>query len=225
MKTSEDSRQDLYTAILQGEREIANSILDTFSEQTDYKSAMLELMQPVLVDIGLRWKSEQISLAQGYIAGKIAEDCLEKVNKENDEKKTGASFKGPVIIGNVEDDFHALGRKLVITFLRFAGWNVIDIGNDVPAEEFVDQAVTNNARIIGASAMMYTTAENIITIRREIDRRALSGKIKLAAGGAVFRLRPELAAEVGADGTAADGILVPELFERLFHESISEVPQ
>jgi len=126
--------------------------------------------------------------------------------------------KGAVIIGNIEDDFHSLGRKMVSIFLKSAGWEIIDLGNDVPAKDFVDKAEKTGALFIAVSAMMYSTAMNIKKVREEIDRRGLNGKIKLAAGGAVFRLRPELLEEVGGDGTAGNAINVPALFDRLLND-------
>jgi methanogenic corrinoid protein MtbC1 len=96
----------------------------------------------------------------------------------------------------------------------------VDLGNDVPAAQFVDAAVEAGARVIGVSAMMYTTASNIRGIRDELDRRRLSGRIQIAVGGAVFKLRPELADEVGGDGTASSGFRAPQLFERLWERSL-----
>jgi hypothetical protein len=68
----------------------------------------------------------------------------------------------------------------------------------VDAKTFVDEAVRTGARVIGVSAMIYTTAENIRKVRQEIKTRGLEKRIKLAVGGAVFRLRPELVQKVGA---------------------------
>ena len=88
--------------------------------------------------------------------------------------------------------------------------------------DFVDAALANGARVIGVSAMMLTTAENIRALRSEIDARGLGGRIQLAVGGAVFKLRPELMLEVGGDGTASSAIQAPELFERLWAHSLAE---
>jgi len=131
-----------------------------------------------------------------------------------------AQKKGTIILGNVEDDFHPLGRRLVHIFSKAAGWNVIDLENDVSAETFVEKAIEYNADIIGVSAMMFTTAKNIIKIRKELDRYTFSKKISLAVGGAVFKLRPELVAEVGGDGTADNAIDAPKLFETLLSKNL-----
>jgi len=89
------------------------------------------------------------------------------------------------------------------------------LGNDVPAELFIEEAIENDAGIIAVSAMMFTTAKNILKVRQELEKNSLSGKIKLAVGGAVFKLRPELVAEVGGDGTAGTAMGASDLFDQL----------
>jgi methylmalonyl-CoA mutase cobalamin-binding domain/chain len=126
------------------------------------------------------------------------------------------NLKGPVILGNIEDDCHPLGRKIVASFLRLNGWDVRDLGIDVEAGRLVDEAILVGAKVIGVSAMIFTTARNIRKVREEIDRRGLTGMIMLAVGGAVFHLRPELVQEVGGDGTADNAFAAVSLFERLW---------
>lgn len=205
-------RKQLIEYILTGNRNEATELLDKQAQRFRWRETINEFLEPALDEIGKRWAEEKISLAAGYLAGKIAEDVLMKAVQANEAIP---QTKGPVVIGNVEDDYHSLGRKLVSVFLRTAGWKVIDLGNDVLAEDFVAAAIENDAKIIAASAMMLTTAENILKIRVEMERRGVAGRIKLAVGGAIFKVRPELIEEVGGDGTATNAVDVPNLMERL----------
>jgi len=175
-----------------------------------------------LQKFGKRWSStEDVNLAQGYISAKISEAVLMRIADEKRNKNTNNETKGIAVIGNIEDDYHALGRKMVYNFLVTSGWAVFDLGNDVLAEEFIDKAVEVNASIIGASAMMYSNAKNMIKIRNELDARNLSNKIKFAVGGAIFNLRPKLVDEVKADGTAPNAIAAVELFNK-FNEELKD---
>lgn len=210
---SEHAKNRLLEFILSGNRNGANALLDDWTGQHGPRSTISDILEPVLGEIGKRWVSESISLAAGYLAGKIAEDTLMKVHAH---EEAVPMTRGPLVLGNVEDDYHSLGRKLVGIFLRTSGWRVIDLGNDVPAEVFVDEAVKHGAKVIAVSAMMFTTARNIIKIREEIDRRGLNDRIRLAVGGAVFKIRPELVGEVGGDGTAASALGAPELMDHLW---------
>lgn len=210
------AREHLLDFILSGNRADANALLDDWMARYGSQSTLSDVLEPVLTEIGDRWAAESISLAIGYLAGKIAEDTLMKAHAL---KASSPVTRGPVVIGNVEDDYHSLGRRLVGIFLRTAGWNVIDLGNDVTADMFVDEALKNGARVIGVSAMMFTTARNILKIREEIDRRGLRDHLKLAVGGAVFKIRPELVDEVGGDGTTASAVGAPDLITRLWRDS------
>jgi methanogenic corrinoid protein MtbC1 len=211
---AEQIKQLLNTIIL-GDKTGADTILETWAQLHGYRSAIETILEPALEEIGVSWDKEQISLAAGYLAGKVAEDVL---NKANLSEVVSVKYKGTAIIGNIEDDYHALGRKMVGIFLRTSGWNVIDLGNDVIPAMFVDAAVENGAQIIGVSAMMYTTALNIKGVRKEIALRNLSGNMKLAVGGAIFKIRPDLVDEVGGDGTTANAVGAPALFDRLKEE-------
>jgi methanogenic corrinoid protein MtbC1 len=215
MDENETSRRILLELLLAGNRDAATAHLDAWALQRGYRNALTELVEPVLEIIGDQWSKDQLSLATGYIAGKVAEDILLKCLHESRDSGEPQAVRGTVVLGNIEDDFHALGRKMVGVFLRSAMWKVIDLGNDVPAVEFVDAAEREGADIIAVSAMMFTTASNISEVRAELDRRGLSGRVKLAVGGAVFRIRPELAKQLGADGTAPTAVEAPRLFESL----------
>jgi methanogenic corrinoid protein MtbC1 len=220
MKTTIETREQLLEAILNADRQSANQLLDDWATQFGVEKTINEILDPTLEDIGKIWESStDLSLAQAYVSGKISEDFMLKHVSLQGNHTLYTEDRGSIILGNIEDDFHSLGRKMVGIFLRAAGWKVIDLGNDVLATEFVDKAVELKARVIGISAMMYSTAVNIKKVRDEIDKRKLTNQIKLAVGGAVFRLRPELVAEVGGDGTTGNAMNANLLFEKLWSES------
>jgi len=169
-------RKRLETAILDADRQAANQVMDEWAAAQGYDKAVTEILEPTLAEIGLLWdKSGDLSLAQGYVAGKIAADIM--VKAAADGKGSGEKKKGPIVIGNIEEDFHALGRRLVSVFLRSSGWEVHDMGNDVPADEFVEEALDVGAGIIAVSAMMYTTAINIRKVREEIDKQGFRHRV------------------------------------------------
>lgn len=207
----------LVTLILRGDYLEATTLLEGLAAKTSYPRTILEVLEPALSEIGHRWQKEEVSLAAGYLAGKVAEDLMKQALAHDQALPL---TKGPVVLGNIEDDHHSLGRKLLAIFLQSAGWKVIDLGNDVLAPAFVDKAQEVGAKIIGVSAMMLSTARNILSVRQEIDRRGLKGRLQLAVGGAVFKLRPELVGEVGGDGTVAQATDAPALFDRLWKEAL-----
>ncbi len=214
---------DLYQKILAGDMRSATALVEEWANTHGYDRAVTEILEPALDLFGEKWStSEDFSLAQGYVAGKVAENIMTKAIESLSADSSRTVSKGTIVIGNIEDDHHALGRKLVSIFLRNAGWEICNLGNDVLPVEFVDKAEEVNASIIAVSAMMYTTAMNIKKLREEIDNRELNGRILLAVGGAVFLQRPELVEIVGGDGTALNAIKAPILMDQLLERSVSK---
>lgn len=208
-------------AVRRADRTGANVLIDSWAVQYGYDQLFANVLEPALEKIGEEWRtSESFSIAQAYVAAKIAEDLLVKVAANRQLGQPPQPSRGTVVMGNIEEDFHGLGRRMVVTFLRSEGWVVEDIGNDVLPKDFVDKAMETGARVIGVSAMMMTTARNVRKLREEIDSRGLTGRIQLAVGGAVFRLYPDLVKEVGGDGTAASALGAPQLVAELWERSL-----
>lgn len=218
----QDISNQLLTAMIDADRSAAAALVEkALAHGIQPRQVIADILDPAIVLLGRMWEEETMSLAQNFVASKIAEDTLLRCIPDKAEHAPG---KGAVVIGNIEDDFHSLGRKTVGLFLAAAGWEVHDLGNDVPAEELLAKALEVNACVIGASAMMQTTALNIRKLRQLIDESGLADRIKLAVGGAVFNWRPELVAEVGGDGTAHNAVGCDELFLRLQAQVRGEVP-
>jgi methylmalonyl-CoA mutase cobalamin-binding domain/chain len=210
-----EERTHLIAKIVDAQRGMAVDFIVGIASGIGYHNAINKILEPALLEIGEMWSQEKLSLAQGYVAAKITEDILMIAVKSKDWQVKTNYLNTPVILANIEEDFHSLGRKMVGTFLMASGWNVCDMGNDVKAKDLVEKAIELNAPIIGVSAMMYTSALNILQVRKEIDDRGLQHKIKLAVGGAIFKVRPKLVTEVGGDGTSASAIESPKLFSDL----------
>lgn len=193
--------------------------IDTHPEEDSVERVILSILEQV----GEKYVSqEEISLAQAYVASEVIASAIERFSQTSKKECGDEDAKGPVVLANIEDDFHSLGRQLLITILKANQWHVVDMGNDVPAKRIVDKAVEVNARVIGVSAMMYTTALNIKKVREELDARNLSASIKLAVGGAVFNLRPELVQEVGGDGTCKTALGAPQIMSELWELALQE---
>jgi 5-methyltetrahydrofolate--homocysteine methyltransferase len=126
--------------------------------------------------------------------------------------KEGIPTIGKVVIGTVRGDLHDIGKNLVGIMLKGAGFEVIDLGNDVPPEEFVDAAIAENARVIGLSALLTTTMpvmKEVVDLARD---RGVYGRIKIIVGGAP--LSREYATEIGAHAYCFDGVSAVDCVKR-----------
>lgn len=219
MHSIESLKKNLLEAIVETEYEKSVEMINDWAIKNSYAEAFKLIFEPVLHEIGNLWYENKLSLAQGYVTSLIAEEVFMSATKSDEFKEKEPLPSHIAVIGNIEDDYHSLGRKLIKVFLEIDGWKVIDLGNDVFAEDFVNAAVENNAKVIGISAMMFTTAKNIIKVREEIEKRKLTGKVQLAVGGAIFKLRESLCKEVGGDGTAYNAIEAQNLFKDLLKKA------
>lgn len=121
---------------------------------------------------------------------------LEPVLAENRSKEP----LGTIVIATVEHDIHDIGKNLVALMLKNYGYNVIDLGKDVPAEEIVDTAIKEKADIIGLSALMTTTMMEMKKVTALVHKRYPGCKVMI--GGAV--ITQGFANEIGADGYSKD---------------------
>jgi 5-methyltetrahydrofolate--homocysteine methyltransferase len=116
--------------------------------------------------------------------------------------KNEVPSRGKVVIGSVHGDLHDIGKNLVGIMLQGAGFEVIDLGNDVPPERFVDVAVEEDAPVIGMSALLTTTMVTMKKVVELIGARGLAGRMKVIVGGAP--VSTEFAQEIGADAHGYD---------------------
>ncbi|MBE6520821.1 MAG: cobalamin-dependent protein [Candidatus Methanomethylophilaceae archaeon] len=144
--------------------------------------------------IGVRFDKAEIYLPQVVAASKAMEAAL-GVLKPLMESGSG-SLKGTVIMGTVEGDIHEIGKNVCCAMLRGAGYNVIDLGPDVSAMDFMDAAEENDAQVCGGSALMTTTLEaqrELVETIKEMD-----APYKAIFGGAPCS--QEWCDQIGADG-------------------------
>jgi methanogenic corrinoid protein MtbC1 len=146
------------------------------------------------------------NLAQHFMTAQIAAEVTEKMLPMF---RSPPEIIGRAVIGTASGDLHSLGKRIVMGCLKSMMVDVIDLGVNVPAERFVDEAVRLDARVIAISAMMVHTAtgeQGCRKVRQLLRERGLEDRIRLVVGGAPYRFDPELYKSVGADAWASDGI-------------------
>ncbi|HNQ22730.1 MAG TPA: corrinoid protein [Phycisphaerae bacterium] len=120
---------------------------------------------------------------------------------------------GKIVLGTVQGDLHDIGKNLVGLMLKGAGFDVLDLGNDVAPEKFVETAVAEDAPVIGMSALLTTTMPMMGRVVQLIRERGLEGKVRTIVGGAPVDAR--FAREIGADAYGFDCVNAVESVRRL----------
>lgn len=120
---------------------------------------------------------------------------------------------GLAVLGTVKGDLHDIGKNLVKTMMEGAGFEVIDLGIDVPAEAFVRKVAEAKPHLLGMSALLTTTMAQMKTTIQALREAGLRQRVKVMVGGAP--VTEAFAREIGADGTAPDAGAAVELAKRL----------
>jgi corrinoid protein of di/trimethylamine methyltransferase len=111
---------------------------------------------------------------------------------------------GKIVIGTVQGDIHDIGKTIVVSFLKANGFEVYDLGRDVPTLKFIEKAEEVGAHIIGTSALLTTTMEGQRKLENDLKRLGLKEKYKTIVGGAPVTQR--WATRIGADAYAEDAV-------------------
>lgn len=147
-----------------------------------------------------------VNLAQHYMASQIAAEVTDAMV---DRFQQPPVAEGRMVIGSAAGDLHTLGKRIVTGCTKALMVDVVDLGVNVAAERFVDEAVAHGAGVIAVSAMMLHTArgdDGARKVRQVLTERGLDGRIALIVGGAPYRFDTELYRKVGADAWSPDGV-------------------
>jgi 5-methyltetrahydrofolate--homocysteine methyltransferase len=164
-----------------------------------------------MTTVGKKFKAHEIFLPEVLMAAKAmgaGVDLLKPLLAKDDVPSLGK-----IVVGSVQGDLHDIGKNLVGIMLKGAGFEVFDLGNDVPPERFVEEAQKQAAPLIGMSALLTTTMPMMKQVVDLLREQGLSGKIRTIVGGAP--VSKEFAREIGADAHGFDAVSAVEQVKNL----------
>ncbi|MCD6536889.1 MAG: corrinoid protein [Thaumarchaeota archaeon] len=154
--------------------------------------------------VGKKFEEGEYFLSELLVAGEIAKEILKILNPYIKSGEVKLKKLGKVVIGTVRGDLHDIGKNIVAMMLNAAGFEVIDLGADVPPEKFVEAARENDANIVAMSALLSVTMPEMKVVIDELKKAGLRDKVKVIVGGAP--VTEEYAKEIGADGYGENAI-------------------
>lgn len=162
--------------------------------------------------VGEKFKNNEIFVPEMLVAARAMKKGVEMLKPHLASGAAGAA--GKLIIGTVAGDLHDIGKNLVAMMLESAGFEVIDLGVDVPTEKFVE-AITSNpdTKIVALSALLTTTMPSLKATVETLNGADFRGSIKIMIGGAP--ITQEFADEIGADCYTADAASAAEEAKKL----------
>jgi corrinoid protein of di/trimethylamine methyltransferase len=172
-----------------------------------------EGLVPGMNMVGEKFQSGEYFLPHLIIAANGMQQAMELLEPELKARQQVVERAGTMVIGSVAGDIHEIGKSLVATMMAAAGFQVYDLGVDVPTKTFVSKVQETGANLLGLSALLTTT----MTVQREViealEEAGIREQVKVILGGAP--VSQEWAETIGADGYAEDAIGAIERARRL----------
>jgi corrinoid protein of di/trimethylamine methyltransferase len=205
------------------------SILDGDSDAaiTLAKQALAENMDPLeainlgflpgMNEIGEQFGAGQLFLPDVIMAAEAMKKATAILQPEMNRLGTQREVMGKVVLGTVKGDVHEIGKSLVGTLLSASGFEVFDLGVDVPFEAFAQKAKEVNADIVGVSALLTTTMTGQKQVIAALENAGLRPQVKVIVGGAP--VTRGWANEIGADGYSEDALGAVQLAKKLMGKS------
>lgn len=205
------ARANLRNAVLKGNRNGIARLTEEALATGEEPSALLnEVLLPAINTVGEYFDKGKYFLPQLIASAEAMKNSIELLEPLL-LKNTDSENMPVVVIATVEGDIHDIGKNLVALMLKNYGFQVIDLGKDVPKEEIVKAAKEYNAQIIALSALMTTTMQRMREVIAYAKENGVEAKVMI--GGAV--ITQDYADEIGADGYSKDAADAVKLAKRL----------
>ena len=204
--------QDMAAALIDGQHKVVDELTKA---ALDAGTEALEVMDNGLIAgmaiVGIKFRENFIFVPEVLACARAMKAGMAHI--EPILAASGIKPIGKVIMGTVKGDLHDIGKNLCIMMLRGSGFEVIDLGVDTSADQFIDAVEEHQAKLVGMSALLTTTMPNMgKTIEAFIDAD-LRDEVKFMVGGAP--VTPDFADDMGADGYGANAVECVELAKRL----------
>lgn len=150
--------------------------------------------------VGDKFRRDELFMPEVLISAKAMQAGMEILRPRLIE--SGAKLAGKVVLGTVKGDLHDIGKNLVGMLMEGAGYEVIDLGIDVPSDKFVDAVKTTKPNLVGLSALLTTTMPKMKEVIDSLVEAGVRKSVKIVVGGAP--VTEKFAKDIGADGYAPD---------------------
>ena len=172
-----------------------------------------DLIAPVLDRIGAGWERGRIALSQVYMSGRICEDLVNDLLPPN----TSDLKRRPKMATAVLEDYHVLGKRIVYAHLRSCGYDIIDYGQGIDAEDLANRTISDNIEILLISTLMLRSALKVVQVKKRLE--AAGSNTKIIVGGAPFLLDPQLWQKVRADAMGRNAADAAAIISELCRET------
>lgn len=196
-----DLLEDLGQAVFDMDEDTTVELTEeAIDEGLDPEVILNDSLVPAMDEVGEEYEKGERYVPEMLLSAEAMKGAMKLLRPLLAE--SGVEPAGIVVLGTVEGDLHDIGQNLVSMMLEGAGFEVINLGAETPAEEFVEAIKEHNANILGMSALLTTTMTHMPDVIEALEEEGIRDQVQIAIGGAP--VSQDYADEIGADGYAAD---------------------
>ncbi len=193
--------KQLHDAIIDGNAPVARKVTEqALADKLDPQMLVQQYMIPAMAEVGRRYEAGDYFVPELLIAARAMKGSLQLLRPLL--AAGGAQPAGRVAIGTVKGDLHDIGKNLVAAMLEGAGYEIIDLGVDVPPDRFISAVKEKRADFIAMSALLTTTMTSMKTTIDAIKAAGIRSQVRIMIGGAP--VTQKYADEIGADGYSSN---------------------
>jgi 5-methyltetrahydrofolate--homocysteine methyltransferase len=191
---------ELREAVVDGQAKVAVAkVTEALAAGTDAGTVLREGLIAGMAQVGKLYEDGEVFVPEMLVAARAMSAALAVLKPHLVEQ--GVASSGKVAIGTTEGDLHDIGKNLVAMMLEGSGYEIVDLGVDVPAAKFIE-AIRGGANVVAMSALLTTTMTNMRSTIAAIEAAGLRDQVRIVVGGAP--ITKSYADEIGADGYAED---------------------
>ncbi len=199
--------EQLAQAVIEGRnKETPQLVTRAFEEGFSAGEVLNKGLLVGMEEVGRLFKAEEYYVPEVLLSARAMRAAMELLRPAL--VKSGVEPKGKVALGTVKGDLHDIGKDLVGMMLEGGGYQVKDLGRDVSPRAFVDAALSGEVQVVGLSALLTTTMENMRVTIKALEESGARDKVKVIVGGAP--VTEAYAEEIGADGYGEDAVAAVE---------------
>ena len=197
----DETLKAIYDGVVEGDNASVQKNVQAALDAGQPASAVLnEGLIPAMAEVGRLFEEGEYFVPEMLISARAMKSAMAMLKPLL--QKAEVKYAGTVVIGTVKGDLHDIGKNLVSLMLEGAGFQVKDLGTDVPAEKYVEAVRENNANVVAMSALLTTTMVNMKSTIDALREAGLRESVKVMVGGAP--VTDSFAKQIGADGYAPD---------------------
>ncbi len=186
-------------------------IMEALDAGIDPKTIVLDGLSQAMEIVGKRYETGIYLIPDMLASAEAVGGAMDLLAPHLE--RAGVESKGKFVLATVAGDLHDIGKNIVAIMLKGAGYEIIDLGADVPTERIVRAADEEKARYIGLSALLTTTMMEMERVIEVLKERDLRSKVKVLIGGAATS--PEFAQRIGADAHCRDAFQAIDILEKM----------